>query len=193
MQYKWILMCFGRFSKTIVFRGRQIRYIYSLLINTLTWEINAPPSPSGRTPAGEAKQDRRRGGIYRCFAAIVSDYWLVAKRFHTSPCPFRRIRGGVKSWCPSVRPLVTLFFVSRTSYRRKSPFGLGFFLIDRARSLVVHHLVWGYLVKWFGRGGHRRGRRLRSHVLGMGKNDQACVQYFYPLNILFRSNFFCIL
>ncbi len=36
MQYKWILMCFGRFSKTIVFRGRQIRYIYFLLINTLT-------------------------------------------------------------------------------------------------------------------------------------------------------------
>jgi len=59
----------------------------------------------------------------------------------------------------SVRLLVTLFFVHMTSYRRKSPFGLGFFLIDRARSLVVHHLVWDHLVNWFGRGGHRRGRQ----------------------------------
>jgi hypothetical protein len=83
-----------------------------------------------------------------------------------------------------VRMLVTLFFVHRTTYRKECPFGLGFFLIDRARSLVVHHLVWGHLVKWFGRGGHRRGRRLRSHVLGMGKNDLVLCAALLPSRVI---------
>jgi len=70
MQYKWNLMCFGRVSTTIVFRGRQIRYIYSLLINTLAIEKKAPAKPVRQDP----RRGGIRGGIYRCFAAIVSDY-----------------------------------------------------------------------------------------------------------------------
>ncbi len=152
MLLKGFWTCFGylRFS-------RSANRIQSSNQNPHTKEKKPPPSPSGRTPAGEAY-----GEAYTVASlAIVSDYWLVAKRFHTSPCPFQSIWGGSKF---GVRSFVTLFIVRRTSYRRKSPFGFGFFLIDRARSLVVHHLVWVHLVKWFGRGGHRRDRRLRSHV-----------------------------
>jgi len=67
----------------------------SLLINTIITHKKSPQSPSGRTPAGEANYT---GG----FAAIVSDYMTSREAFHTSLAPFRRIRGGGKSWCPSV-------------------------------------------------------------------------------------------
>ena len=92
----------------------------------------------------------------------------------------------------SVRPLVTLFFVRRTSYRRKSPFGFGFFLIDRARSLVVHHLVWDHMALWFGRGAHWRDRPLRPMYKVWAKMNRFCAQNFYSLDILFRSDFFCV-
>ena len=129
-----------------------------------------PPSPSGRTPGGEPTYT---GG----FAAIVSDYMTSREASFTLKIFFFALGGRSKN---GVRPFVTLLFVRRTSYRRKSPFGLGFFAFDRARSLVVHHLVWGHLVKWFGRGGHRCGRRLRSHVLGMGENDHVLCAALLP-------------
>ena len=59
------------------FRGRQIRYINSLLINTIITNKKTPPSPSGRTPAGEAYGEAYTGASL----SIVSDYMTSREAF----------------------------------------------------------------------------------------------------------------
>ena len=71
-------------------------------------------------------------------------------------------------------------FVRRTSYRKECPIGLGFFAFDRSWTLVVHHLVWDHMVKWFGRGGHWREYLWVAHVLGIGENDHVLCAALLP-------------
>ena len=62
-----------------------------------------PHNKEKKAPAKPVRQDPRRGGIrggiYRCFAAIVSDYMTSREAFFYSQNFFFCLRGGVNFWC----------------------------------------------------------------------------------------------
>ena len=111
---------------------------------------------------------------------------------------FFQSRGGYllsMSVCPSVRPSVRLSrnFVYRVSTPWKCSIGLGFFLFDRTRLVVVSPKRWGPLAKWFGFGAHWRDAHLAAPCISYGREmSLCCVQYFWFLDILIWVEFFCI-